>query len=55
MKIILSSFLLFVLVPAMSQTDNWDNYVLSVNDKPVSIVVNLGLKDLAPLRKGPLL
>ena len=53
MKIILSSFLLFVLVPAMSQTDNWDNYVLSVNDKPVSIVVNLGLKDLAPVKERP--
>ena len=53
MKIIFTGLLLLLLIPAFSQSDNWDNYIVSVNEKPVSIVVNLGLKDLAPAKERP--
>ena len=53
MKIIFTSFLILLLAPVIAQTDNWDNYIVAVNDKPVSIVVNLGLKELAPVKERP--
>ena len=53
-------FLLFGLwavffIPARSQSyqSNWENYVMEVNRKPVSVVVDLGLKSLAPIRDRP--
>lgn len=47
--------ILIGLVPFLGkgQADQWDNYVMSVNNKPVSIVVNLGLKDVAPSKERP--
>jgi uncharacterized protein (TIGR01619 family) len=38
---------------AQSTLENWDNYIISVNDHPVSIVVNLSLKDRAPIKERP--
>ena len=49
-------FLFGFISPAMiaqSVPDDWDNYIISVNNHPVSIVVNLGLKEKAPLKERP--
>ena len=45
MKLIFTILLNLLGSIAFAQTDNWDNYVVSVNEKPVSVVVNLGLRD----------
>jgi hypothetical protein len=39
---------------AIGQTspEDWDNYIISVNNHPVSIVVNLAWKKRAPWKKG---
>ena len=38
---------------ALGQPEDWDNYVMAVNGKPVSVVVNLALKDQAPAKSRP--
>lgn len=39
---------------AAAQTnENWDNFIISVNGHPVSIVVDLALKDKAPQKERP--
>jgi uncharacterized protein (TIGR01619 family) len=45
----------FILPGARSQPvpEDWDNYIISVNNHPVSIVVNLALKEKAPLKERP--
>ena len=53
MKIIFTSLLMLLLTPAFAQIENWDNYIVSVKEKPVSIVVNLGLKEVAPVKERP--
>jgi uncharacterized protein (TIGR01619 family) len=53
MKLIFTILLNLLGSIAFAQTDNWDNYVVSVNEKPVSVVVNLGLRDLAPAKERP--
>jgi uncharacterized protein (TIGR01619 family) len=59
MKII-QTFLLLCIVFVQSQqlraqAENWDNFIMSVNDHPVSIVVNLALKEKAPMKERPYL
>ena len=59
MKII-QTFLLICIVfqssaSAQVYPQDWDNYIISVNDRPVSIVVNLGLKEKAPISGRPYL
>jgi hypothetical protein len=46
---------LFFFYPVRGQTyqSNWDTYVTEVNQKPVSVVVDLGLKAVAPLKERP--
>ena len=47
-------FTLLSVPPCFAQhTPDWDNYVMYVNQKPVSIVVDLGLKAQVPLRDHP--
>ena len=43
----------FILPSISAQTviEDWDNYIIAVNNHPVSIVVNLGLKEKAPLKE----
>ena len=57
MKIVSGLFVCFIFFafPARSQVipEDWDNYVISVNNRPVSVVVNLGLKEKAPLKERP--
>ena len=45
----------FILPEGKAQpvSDDWDNYIISVKEHPVSIVVNLGLKDVAPIKERP--
>jgi hypothetical protein len=38
---------------AQQVTSDWENYVVSLKGKPVSINVDLGLKKLAPMRDNP--
>ena len=39
---------------ALAQTnENWDNFIISVNGHPVSIVVDLALKEKAPQKERP--
>ena len=38
---------------AQTVPEDWDNYIISVNNHPVSIVVNLALKEKAPLKERP--
>ncbi len=38
---------------AQSVPEDWDNYIISVNNHPVSVVVNLGLKEKAPQKERP--
>ncbi|HLO79894.1 MAG TPA: DUF695 domain-containing protein [Chitinophagaceae bacterium] len=59
MKII-QTILLFCIVFIQSaelqaQDENWDNFIMSVNNHPVSIVVNLALKEKAPMKERPYL
>jgi uncharacterized protein (TIGR01619 family) len=49
----ISVFLLFHGAKAQSVSENWDNYIISVNQHPVSIVVNLALKEKAPMKERP--
>jgi len=57
MKIVFGLFVCFIffMFPTRSQgiPEDWDNYVISVNNRPVSVVVNLGLKEKAPLKERP--
>ena len=57
MKIVFTLLFLsgFISQAARAQAvpDDWDNYIISVNNHPVSIVVNLGLKEKAPLKERP--
>lgn len=53
MKRILAFLLSLTFFSSRAQSDHWDNYVVSANNKPVSIVVNLGLKDIAPSKERP--
>lgn len=39
--------------PAVQAQEDWDNYIMEVNRKPVSVVVNLGLKKNAPVAAQP--
>lgn len=39
--------------PALFAQENWDNYIMEVNRKPVSVVVDLGLKKSAPMADRP--
>jgi uncharacterized protein (TIGR01619 family) len=58
MKIIQTLLLLTILVESLHAQDpmeDWDNYVISVKEYPVSIVVNLGLKEKAPMPGHPYL
>lgn len=59
MKIIQTILLICILFPAISfaqqHTQDWDNYIINVNDHAVSIVVDLGLKEKAPLAERPFL
>lgn len=59
MKIV-QTLLLFGLVflqPSsnFAQDENWDNFIMSVNGHPVSIVVDLSLRDKAPIKERPFL
>jgi uncharacterized protein (TIGR01619 family) len=38
---------------AQSYQSNWDTYVMEVNKKPVSIIVDLGIAQKAPLKERP--
>jgi hypothetical protein len=38
---------------AVQAQEDWDNYIMEVNRKPVSVVVNLGLKKNAPVAAQP--
>lgn len=40
-------------VGAQIVKEDWDNYVIAVNNHPVSVVVNLGLKEKAPYKERP--
>jgi hypothetical protein len=52
--LLIASFLiLFAPVTGQSYQSNWDNYVMQVNQKPVSVVVDLGLKQVAPMKERP--
>lgn len=53
MKIFFTTALLLSSLLCAAQPEDWDNYVMSVNEKPVSIVVNMALKDVAPVRERP--
>lgn len=56
MKII-HSFFLLVGIPAVSFSqklpEDWDNYYISSKGKPVSIVVNLALQKISPVKLKP--
>jgi hypothetical protein len=45
----------FLCLPARAQTENWDTYMAKFGDKPGSVLVNMGLIDIAPDRKYPFL
>jgi len=45
--------LLLLSLQALAQPEDWDNYVMAVKEKPVSVVVNLALRDQAPVRSRP--
>lgn len=53
MKTLFTVLLLCLTLDLISQTENWDNYVVAVKDKPVSVMVNIGLKELAPAKERP--
>jgi hypothetical protein len=55
MRIFLLLTLLCSLHPvhALFAQEDWDNYVMEVNRKPVSVVVDLGLKKNAPMADRP--
>jgi uncharacterized protein (TIGR01619 family) len=59
MKIVqtLLLFGLVILLPLsiFAQDENWDNFITSVNGHPVSIVVDLSLRDKAPVKERPYL
>jgi uncharacterized protein (TIGR01619 family) len=59
MKIIQTFLLSCIVFPsfiaAQGYPQDWDNYVISVKEFPVSIVVNLGLKEKAPVAERPYL
>jgi uncharacterized protein (TIGR01619 family) len=59
MKIIQTLLLIYIVFPltifAQRFPQDWDNYIISVNEHPVSIVVNLGLKEKAPITERPYL
>lgn len=50
-------FLLFILahthLSAQQLSSNWENYILSLNGKPVSVNVDLGLFTVAPIQESP--
>ncbi|MFZ9661735.1 MAG: DUF695 domain-containing protein [Chitinophagaceae bacterium] len=54
---ILYSFILLMLPTAVLKSqklpEDWDNYFSSSKNKPVSIVVNLALQPLAPIKLKP--
>jgi uncharacterized protein (TIGR01619 family) len=53
--LLLFSIVFFYSVRVLAQDENWDNFIMSVNDHPVSIVVNLALKEKAPMKERPYL
>lgn len=59
MKIIQTILLLGLILPQstriFAQNENWDNFIMSVNGHPVSIVVDLALREKAPLKERPYL
>ncbi len=59
MKIIQTFLLFCILFPlsgfAQEYPQDWDTYVMSIKEHPVSIVVNLGLKEKAPISERPYL
>jgi uncharacterized protein (TIGR01619 family) len=50
---VFSSLLFFTLARGQTHQSNWDNYVMEVNRRPVSVVVDLGLKTVAPMKERP--
>ena len=50
---LLFSFLILGKLNAQQLVSDWENYVLSLKGKPVSINVDLGLKNIAPMRENP--
>ncbi len=52
-------FLLLILfsvgaqLSAQQWTSDWDNYIVSINGKPVSVNVDLGLSAVAPIKDRP--
>lgn len=50
-------FLIFVFAVAQLRaqqwTSDWDNYIVSINGKPVSVNVDLGLSAVAPVKDRP--
>lgn len=53
MKIFFTIPLLLIALSSPAQPEDWDNYVMAVNGKPVSVVVNLALLDQAPSKARP--
>jgi uncharacterized protein (TIGR01619 family) len=45
--------LFFSLSDAQSYQGNWESYVMEVNRKPVSVVVDLGLRPAVPMKDHP--
>lgn len=47
------SFFVSTVLNAQQLSSDWENYVVSLKGKPVSINVDLGLKKIAPMRENP--
>jgi uncharacterized protein DUF695/regulator of ribonuclease activity B len=46
---------LFFFLPAKAQNENWDTYMAKFGDKPGSVLVDVGLMEVAPDKRYPFL